>query len=486
MSRRASRRFLPALLSLFSAATVALGCTIGAFGSASTVDGRAVLWKNRDVDDQNQELRHWNLGRYRFVSNAYADDTLNAWGGINEAGFGIMNSNAYNLGPKLKRKGPDDGNIMALALATCASLAEFEKLLDSLNWVGRNTPANYGALDSTGAAAIYETSNTWYVRCDASADTLGYTLRANFSFSGDTVRRRGLNRFLRAFEVCSTRYAAGPLDQRFIMGRLARDLGQVGFNPYPLPYSGTVGSLPPGYLSTDTTVCRLKTRSVEVIVGPRPGGSPGTGMLWYYPGSPLTSLPIPAWVAAESVPEALNGPERAVLCDEAIRLRDWLHSAPAFPYAINSRALAVVLDFFTPVESIVYQLVDSCETAWGNSGPDPLQAWDVTSRCCSLALDAYRGVWDRLLWERLARYSVPGPESMPTVVRGTGRVPLPADFPRGRAAVLDAAGRQVAELLLGRSQASFDWPPAAITSGNYFLLGRDEQGIRLLRLAYVR
>ncbi|MFO7651879.1 MAG: hypothetical protein R6X13_11135 [bacterium] len=486
MNRRVRRPFFFVLFSLLSVSSLAFGCTIGAFGGGSTADGRAVLWKNRDVDNQNQELRFWSHGRYRYVSNAYSDDTLNAWGGINEAGFGIMNSNAYNLGPKLPPKGPDDGNIMALALATCASLEDFEKLLDSLNIVGRETPANYGVLDSTGDAAIFESSNTWYIRCDAAADSLGYTLRANYSFSGDSVRLRGLNRYRRAFEVCSTRRAAGPVDIRFVLGTLARDLGQPGFSPYPLPFTGTLGSLPEGYLPTDTTVCRLKTRSVEVIVGPRPGGGPGTGMVWYLPGSPLTSLPIPAWVAAESVPATLDGPDRAVLCDEAIRLRDHLHSYLGNATAINTRTLAVVLDHFAPVESTIYRMVDSCEAAWPDAGPDPMQAWEVTNRACSLALDAYQSVWDRLLWQRLARYTVPGPESTPTVVRGPGRVPVPADFPAGRAAVFDAAGRRVADLVLSPGQGTFDWPPAQLGSGNYFLMGREGSEVRLLRLAYVR
>jgi hypothetical protein len=473
-------------VALLSVSAVAAACTIGVFGAGSTADGRPVLWKNRDVDNQNQELRFWNLGPYRFVSNAYADDTLNAWAGINEVGFGIMNSNAYNLGPKLEPKDPDDGNIMSFALANCATLADFEKVLDSTNFVGRETPANYGVLDSTGAAAIYEASNTWYIRCDASADSLGYTLRANYSFSGDTVRLRGHNRFRRAFEVCSTRHAAGPIDIRFVVGTLARDMGQPGFNPYPLPFTGTYGSLPIGYLPTDTTVCRLKTRSVEIVVGQRPGAGPGTGMVWYLPGSPLTSIPIPAWVASDSVPALLNGRDRAVLCDEAIRLRDYLLSYLGNATAVNTRTLSIVLDYFAPVESTVFRMVDSCEAVWADAGPDPLQAWEVTNRCCSLALDAYRGVWDRLLWERLARYSIPGPESLPTVVRGPGRLPVPTGFPSGRTGVFDASGRRVAELVVAPGQGAFDWPPLPLASGNYFLLGQDDRGARLMRLAYVR
>lgn len=485
MNRTVCCRMLFVLLVSLAGAATAAACTIGAFSGRATADGRPVLWKNRDVDNQNQELRFWLGGRYRFVSNAYADDTLNAWGGINEVGFGIMNSNAYNLGPKLKRKGPDDGNIMALALATCATLADFEKLLDSFNFIGRTTPANFGVLDSTGAAAIYEASNTWYVRCDAAADTLGYTLRANYSFSGDSIRLRGHNRFRRAFAVCSTRYRSRPIDVRFIMGRLARDLGQPGFDPYPLPFGGTFGSLPVGYLPTDTTICRLKTRSVEVIVGARPGAGPGTAMMWYYPGSPLTSLPIPAWPAAESVPPVLDGPDRAVLCDEAIRLRDYLLSEPGFPTAVNTRTLAVVLEFFAPVESVIYQLVDSCEAVWGDNGPSPLQAWQTTSRCCSLALTAYRGVWDRLLWERLARFSIPVVDSTLPILHGPSRLRLPTDFPAGQVAVLDAAGRHVAELLVPYGHSVVQWPPAPLGTGTYYLVAGDGRNIRRLRLIYL-
>ncbi|MEO0005587.1 MAG: carcinine hydrolase/isopenicillin-N N-acyltransferase family protein, partial [candidate division WOR-3 bacterium] len=169
----------------------------------ATRENRPILWKNRDVSNPNQEMRFFSGERFRFIANVYAGETLDVWAGINEAGFAIMNSNSYNLGGGGEdRGGADDGTIMRLALGSCASVEDFERLLDSLNLVGRETPANFGVFDNSGKAAIFEASHTFYTRYDADEESLGFLLRANFSMSGGPTRLLGKNRFERALQLC--------------------------------------------------------------------------------------------------------------------------------------------------------------------------------------------------------------------------------------------------------------------------------------------
>lgn len=213
-------------------------CTIGVFSPATTEDGRPILWKNRDVESPNRETKILSGPKFRFVANVYAGETLDVWAGINEAGFAIMNSNSYNPSglptPHLIRG--DDGNIMRLALGNCATVNDFARLLDSFNIVGRETPANYGVFDATGAAAIFEASNTYYTRYDADLDSLGFLLRANYSISGAPTRLVGKNRFERAMELCLERRALSVYWLSSLSELYAVTWGRLALTPTLCPF----------------------------------------------------------------------------------------------------------------------------------------------------------------------------------------------------------------------------------------------------------
>ncbi|MGC9111442.1 MAG: carcinine hydrolase/isopenicillin-N N-acyltransferase family protein [candidate division WOR-3 bacterium] len=368
-------------------------CTIGVFGSGVTGDGRVILWKNRDVSNPDQEMGFFQGPRFRFIANVYAGETLDVWAGINEAGFAIMNSNSYNLSGD--GDGADDGNIMHLALGSCATVEDFARLLDSLNLVGRETPANYGVFDASGDAAIFEAGNTFYHRFDADQDTLGFLLRANFSISGGPSRLLGKNRFERAMALCTTWLRHHKFSVEFIIRVLSRDLGQVGFDPYPLPFYGQLVPLPAGYLPIDTTIARATTRSVEIMVGPRPDASSNTGMMWVLLGSPLATLPIPLWVRGGMVPEELNGKNTAIICEEAKRLFNWLCPDPDFPKAVNTFRLVRWLEFIAPREDSIFRLVADSERLWGPAGPDAQSAAELTAAVCQQVIRTYQEFWQK-------------------------------------------------------------------------------------------
>ncbi len=420
------------IIALCLSGTQLPACTIGAFGPEVMEEGRAILWKNRDVTNPDQEMKFLRGPRFAFITNVYAGETHNAWAGINEAGFAIMNSNSYNLSGLLDA--PDDGNIMALALGTCATVDDFARLLDSFNIIGRETPANYGVFDGLGNIAIFEASNTYYTRCDVNADTLGFLLRANYSMSGGPTRLLGKNRYERALQLCLAAKRAGRLSIEFIIQTLARDLGQIDFDPYPLPFTGTLPPLPTGYLPTDTTICRATTRSVEIMVAPLPGASPLTGMMWVLLGEPIASLPIPLWVCAETVPELLDGKFTAPLCDEAQKLTRYFYSDPAFPRAINTYRLVQWLEHSAPVESTIFALVKEKQTAWGNSPPPPESAHSLTETICQLALDTYQKFWEKI-----------DPEN-PAITLNTIIIPSPATLHQFTApgfTIYDPLGRKI-------------------------------------------
>jgi hypothetical protein len=373
---------------------------------------------------------------------------------------------------------------MHLALANCATLSDFNKLLDSFNIVGRTTPANFGVFDSTGATAIYEASNTVYTPCDAAADSHNFTLRANYSFSGDTIRLRGRNRWLRAMQLAITARQSGTVGTRWVTQTLSRDLGQVGFDPYPLPFQGRFGTLDSGYLPSDSTLSRRTTRSVEIVVGPRPGCPAGSGMMWVLIGAPDVSLPVPLWVAAGRVPDALNGPLRSALCDEAARVHAYIHSDPLFPEAVNTRALAKALRFFAPTESTVFALVDSAVSDWPGASPTPEQASSTSDTACALALAAYAGFWE--LVESEKPVPVPPGETIPAFARGEVSFWLPPDLGGAQLDIYDVAGRRVASVLTRPGETVTRWSPTNLRAGSYFVRFADRQVGRTFRLTYLR
>lgn len=442
-------------------------CTIGAFGTSSTADGRPILWKNRDVKNEHQEMRYFSSGRYRFVANVYAGETLDVWAGINEAGFAIMNSNSFNIGGKEEDgKAADDGNVMRLALDNCATVGDFVRLMDSLNVVGRQTAANYGVFDASGKTAIFEAANTYYVRYDADQESLGIVVRANYSYHGDTVRRTGKGRHDRAWQLVAPVARQKQITAEFVAWTLARDMGTVSFDPYPLPFYGTFGSLPFGYISAETTVCRTTTRSVQIMVGPKPGADPAGGMMWTMLGPPEAAGPVPLWVQGGPVPELLNGPERARICDEAIALRAYVRAEPQYPEAANTFGLYRVLESLLPAESTVFSRVRRLEAERPN-GPGAAEAGELTELACRLTLDAVDDFWDQFYSPKPGIEPDTGPSLLPVVSRNRLVIRLPEGS--YRAIVYDALGRLTAELAGRPGDTRLYWKPTGLAAGRYFI-----------------
>ena len=79
----------------------ALACTTAAVSSKASRDGRPMLWKQRDTSDPYNRLVHVSGGKYAYTSIFSCRDTLcaEAYAGINEVGFAIINNMSYNIRP---------------------------------------------------------------------------------------------------------------------------------------------------------------------------------------------------------------------------------------------------------------------------------------------------------------------------------------------------------------------------------------------------
>ena len=81
------------------------------------------------------------------------------------AGFGIMNSASYNLklNDDTTKISDLEGMIMKMALERCATLEDFEKMLNDLP-KPLGVEANFGVIDANGGAAYYETDNFKFIK----------------------------------------------------------------------------------------------------------------------------------------------------------------------------------------------------------------------------------------------------------------------------------------------------------------------------------
>jgi hypothetical protein len=319
-------------------------CTIAVLGAGAAVDGRPMLWKNRDSGFLNNEVVYFTDGLYPYVALVSAGELDKAWLGVNDQGFALMNALSYNI-PDQYGGGITNGALMKLALRTCADVEDFENLLKETNVTGRQNPANLGAIDASGHAAMFEAGNFFYVRYDAddpAAAPKGYLVRANFSFCADTAGSETW-RFRRGKVLLSQ--AADPQGvkpQSLI--RISRDLCAPGLNPYPLPYNGS----PPGYpqatgcVNTEDTINRRSTVSGGVICGVNAGEDPRLATFYVALGQPVVTPFIPVWAAAGPTPPELDGPVTAPICDLAQSLARACYDQPYQANLLNTRTLVGV------------------------------------------------------------------------------------------------------------------------------------------------
>ena len=192
------------LLALFLLAAVmtevqpVLACTSVIVSGKATKDGRPLIFKNRDTSTLHNMTIVVQGQVYRYIGLVNAEDTapVNVWGGHNEAGFGIINTAAYNL----NGDGGDtdgDGILIRKALELCATLEDFERLLDTVK-KPREVNSNFAVLDAKGGCAYYETGNYDYVKFDVNDPNVapdGFGCCHQWHGSNQTSRRENHHQY---------------------------------------------------------------------------------------------------------------------------------------------------------------------------------------------------------------------------------------------------------------------------------------------------
>ena len=301
--RRHSMSILAAVGSLLLAASVALAesCTVAVVSGSATTDSRPLLWKNRDISPLNQEVRYFSDGShggYIAIVTTGSGETTTAYVGVNDEGFAIMNSDA----PDLNTGSPqNDGPFMKQSLMECGSVTDFEALLIATSGNRGHIWSNFGVIDRSGDAAIFETNDWDYRRYDADSEG-GFIVRTNFSVWGGGAPG---SRYERAYQLISSAVDSGQLDHGYMVQTASKDIGG--------PPSMPCGQWP----TTDPAISRYKTRSSAVVHGVLPSEDPRLSTFWCILGEPSCGVGVPLWSCAGTPPPEMSVPgQQAPMCAE--------------------------------------------------------------------------------------------------------------------------------------------------------------------------
>lgn len=166
--------------------------------------GRPILWKHRDTStiDNKVEYIAPSAAGFGYVAlfNAADMDLKEAWIGVNDAGFAVMNTASYNIkDDRVPAKKMDkEGILMSKALRTCRTVDDFARFLESYPRP-MGVEANFGTIDAEGNGAFFETNNHSFKRYDLKDEPSHVLVRANYSHSGRPGEGYG---FVREANAC--------------------------------------------------------------------------------------------------------------------------------------------------------------------------------------------------------------------------------------------------------------------------------------------
>lgn len=309
------RGFIKILFILLFSQSILLPCTSAIISAKASPNGRPLLWKHRDSDAFENKLMFFKGFKYDFIADVNVKDTLahSVWMGSNSAGFSIMNTASYNVDTTNTNHIPREmeGYLMKRALGECATLADFESLLDTL--VGKwGLSSNFGVIDAQGGAAYYEVGYKEFKKFDVNDPSVapdGYLIRTNFSVSGKELKGQGYFRYETAKEIFSEHYnKEKDICMSFLLKTADRNMlhSLTGVNVYKmdLPQDTTDKK----FISFRDFIVRYTSVSSMIIQGVKPGEDPALTTIWAVLGFPLTTLVTPVWVAAgEDMPSVTIG-----------------------------------------------------------------------------------------------------------------------------------------------------------------------------------
>ena len=308
-----------------------MSCTSVIISGKATPDGRPILFKHRDAMSGMRNLPMVFQGeRYRYLALVNASDLgqKSAWGGHNEAGFAIINTAAYNLNGPEGIDSNGDGALMKRALEVCATLKDFETLLDTLP-KPMDLNSNFGVMDAQGGCAYYETNNYKYVKFDVNDPVVaprGYLMRTNFGTTGAESLRTGAERYAAITAFMEDAEKRGNIRYDYLLTQIPRNLthGLTHINLYD--WMPDTADEPQMFPFRDF-IPRYTSTAVMLFQGVLPGEPAANTLCWTIAGYPLTAVAMPlALLPTGKLPAVQNPTDNncSWLCNKSLELKNRL------------------------------------------------------------------------------------------------------------------------------------------------------------------
>ena len=329
------RLFLLAIATIILSSSWA--CTSFIISGKATPSGRPMMFKNRDTDELNNRIAHFQGDKYAFMGlvNAPSLDG-EVWAGMNEAGLCIMNTASYNLREdQLDCQMDREGEFMYHVLGQCANIQEFENWLETYPqpW---GVEANFGIIDAQGGAAYYEINNHRWIKYDVNDEANGYRVVTNFSFAGRYEDYEGWERYQTATAIMQEKFSREKemtaIDAINYFSRTYRhEVLQLNYSPVNTPE----------YAVDQDFIPRRITSAVVCFEGVKAGDKPLHTVMWTALGYPACAVAVPLLMHKDHLPtymkarneHAKEGQQlNAEICDKSLQIKnEW-----AFPLHISN------------------------------------------------------------------------------------------------------------------------------------------------------
>jgi hypothetical protein len=353
-------------------------CTTAIVSGKYTKDGRPILWKHRDSDFIHNKLMYFADGKFEYIGLVNSSDLegKEVWAGTNVAGFSIMNAALYDVNLNDKTEYKDrEGFLMKMALQQCATIEDFEKLLNNLP-KPLGIAASFGVIDAKGGAAYYETDNHSFVKYDANDSRIapnGYIIRTNFSYRGEKDKGFGYIRYENAHDHFNLAFASNTLDYKAILHDFDRSfyhsLLKIDYRENIEEYNQKFK-----FINAEDLIVRNSSVASVLIHGVKKGESPDITTMWTILGFPYTSVAIPVWVkGGKELPKILTADKsnNAPLCEVSLELKKRcypIERGSGYKYlnisAVINNYKTGILQRIEPIEENIFIETDKYFSTW--------------------------------------------------------------------------------------------------------------------------
>ncbi|MCK5823241.1 MAG: hypothetical protein KAG95_04500 [Bacteroidales bacterium] len=380
-----------------------IACTTAIISGKHTKDGRSMIWKLRDSDYEKNKMIFFADGKYKYIGLVNSKDIKGnqIWGGANSESFAIMNSASYNVNINDTSSKKDlEGYFMKLALQKCATLKDFENLLDTLS-KPMGLSAHFGVIDGRGGAAFYEVNNYNFTKFNANNSAqapYGYIIRTNYSFSGKKDAGYGYIRYQTAQNLFYQAGATNELNYKTIIQKFSRCFKHPILNKdfreeYKMMNDGE------HFINSEDLITRNSSVSAILVQGAKAKEAKNLATIWTIVGYPNTCIALPLWVrGGENLPNVLvaNKLGNSPLNNMSLILKKECYPitrASGNKYLqisklINSDKTGIIQKI-EPVENKIFEATEKKLKQWRKSPPKQKEIKNYYNELDSIIIETY-------------------------------------------------------------------------------------------------